>query len=125
MDNEPRSIWDQEPRFLRWNVATWEHAAHFPQSYGIADSVRNSKRLLPNEVTGPIYAALVQFEEAILRRTEPIPPLKVRLLREVATSTTQSVEAAEFSYSVDIFDDLSPQLHKRISEFVPDWNNVV
>ena len=125
MAEEPRSIWDEEPRFIRWDIATWEHAALSKNANPVTDCVRSSKRLLPEEVTAPIYTALLQYEEKILRFTEPTPPLRVRLLRDARDFLTPTEEKAECSYSVNFFKGANSPLDNHISDLVPDWNNIV
>jgi len=77
------SLWDREPVFVRWRVATWEHAALHPKSHGFTSRLRESQRLLPEDMTAPIYALLAEAEALVARITEPVPPFDARLLRDV------------------------------------------
>lgn len=102
-------MWDQEPQILRWQVRTWEHAVLFPKSWGETSSVRHSERILPEEITAPIYAALFAIEQDILRYTEPLPPFSERLLREDSNNFHEMLFKK------------NPILEKSISDVVPDW----
>jgi hypothetical protein len=119
MVEEPRAVWDQEPRFLTWKIKTWEHAALDPKSFGLSARVSESKRLLPHEFTAPIYAALAQAESNILRNTEPLPPFEERLLRETNPSMfLDGIRQGKLFQYDEIF-------NKRLFDLFPDWDSTV
>jgi hypothetical protein len=75
MDENEIPMWEQEPQFLRWQVRTWEHAALFPESSGLTARVQDSKRMLPEELTAPIYAASPQERGTFFDGPIHCPPL--------------------------------------------------
>lgn len=105
MDEAERMAWDQEPRFVSIAIRTWEHAVAAPGSWGIAASLSQSKRLLPPELTNPIYEALARAESLMLRISEPFPPLRVRLLRSDAPDEHDPVFSFRFGDIVSGWDE--------------------
>lgn len=120
MAEEQRPVWDQEPYFVCWKVETWEHAALFPKSFGQTARLRDSQRLLPEEITAPIYAALAEEEEAIFRWTEPLPPLRARLLRDINSYLLRNGEGNDGSEASRPFGLPNP-VARRFNDVVPDW----
>jgi hypothetical protein len=110
------AVWDQEPQLMRWQVKTWEHAALLPKSFGLTARVRDSKRILPEEITAPIYAALAEVEKNILRWTDPLPPFDARLLR---TSDLKQTLGSDLSKQF-VRED-STLTKTAFSEVVPGW----
>jgi hypothetical protein len=115
-------MWDEEPNFLCWTIKTWEHAARSSDSSGATLRVRDSQRLLPNEITAPIYAALAGLEETILRLTEPFPPFEARLLRETLDFVPSDGVELDVSRSLTFIYQEDTLFRKRLSEVVPDWD---
>lgn len=112
-DNQEVSIWNREPVLLSWKIYTWEHGVLRPESFGKADRLRDSRRLLPVKLTAPIYAGLAEWEAQIIRFTEPLPPLPARLLREQTIYDRGLVQASEFS----------PKLFSlKFGELIPNWD---
>lgn len=105
MGEEPPSIWDQEPQFVTWGVVTWE------QSFDKSNRVRECKRLLPVEMTAPIYTALAEREKVFLRLTEPLLPLQARLLRNID--------------DYDTICELNDVFAKRFVDVIPNWETRV
>lgn len=92
MDENELPVWEQEPQLLRWQVRTWEHAALFPETFGLTGKVQDSKRMLPEELTAPIYAALAAKEANLLRWTDPLPPFDARLVRDPKSFINSDLE---------------------------------
>lgn len=115
------SWWDREPIFVRWQVATWEHAALDPNSHGLAHRLRDTRRLLPEEITKPIYALLAEAEALIIRITEPVPPFDARLLRDVAAEPNPDAEGND-GRSTNIGARVDRFFSTRIGDLVPDWS---
>lgn len=82
MDDPALVVRKSEPRFVKLEVRTWEHAALHPATNGITADILTSARLLPSDVTDLIYTALGEEWNSVLRFTEPFPPLKLRLIRD-------------------------------------------
>ena len=115
MADASTSVWGQEPQLLRWQVRTWEHAALVPKSHGLSATVRDSKRILPEEITASIYAALAELESRILRWTEPLPPFDARLVRTVDGGDVRD----------QFIPDGSILANGRFSKVVPGWDEKV
>jgi hypothetical protein len=106
-------VWDREPQFLSWKIKTWEHAALCSNSFGSTSRVVDSKRLLPKEITAPIYEALIEVEKSIFRLTDPLPPFEARLLRENKDGVSLSMPALHHEGSV---------FGMRLVDLMPDWD---
>lgn len=124
MAKVPPSWWDREPIFVRWQVATWEHAALDPNSHGLVHRLRDARRLLPEEITKPIYTLLAEAEAVIIRVTEPVPPFDARLLRDIDAETDADVERSD-GRSTNIGARVDRFFSTKIGDLVPDWSTNV
>lgn len=110
------SVWGTEPELVRLEIFTWEHAARVPGSSGRADRVADLERLLPDELTKPIYALLNKAEALFLRRTEPIPPFRERLARDFGVPDECRLEGELHEIA---------QSGSKIDAIVPEWDEAV
>lgn len=121
------SPWGRVPDLVSLEIATWEHAARVPGSYGRADRVADLRRLLPDELTKPIYALLARAEALFLRRTEPIPPFRERLARDFDVRSQASEPGSATAGAADRFTlegelrELLPGMRK-LDDVVPGWD---
>ena len=124
------SLWDRVPDLVSLEIATWEHAACALGSRGRANRVADLRRLLPDELTKPIYARMAQAEALFLRRTEPIPPLRERLardfdLRSQASEPGSATVDDTAPYTPDFLDlELRVLLPGtlKLNDVVPGWD---
>lgn len=70
-----------EPTFLRIKIFSWEDRILSPEDAPLPGRVRDLKRFLPEEISGPIYERLECEEQNIVRCSEPFHPFKIRLVR--------------------------------------------
>lgn len=121
------AVWGREPHLVSLEIATWEHAACVPGSWGRAERVADLKRLLPHHLTAPIYELMARAEALFLRRTEPLPPFRERLARDFQAHDENlgsgDVPATPLNGLTlegelrQILPELTP-----LSRFVPMWN---
>ena len=119
--------WDREPGLVSLEIATWEHAARVPESWGRAGRVADLQRLLPHALTEPIYTRLAEAEALFLRRTEPIPPLRERLARDFDARNQDSEPGDAAGAQADDGLTLEGELRRifpatRLGEFVSGWD---
>jgi len=121
------SLWDRVPDLVSLEISTWEHAACVPRSWGKADRVADLRRLLPDELTKPIYALMAQAEALFLRRTEPIPPFRERLARDFDARSQASEPGGATADAADSF-TLDGELREllrftqNLGDVVPGWD---
>lgn len=122
------SLWEREPDLVILEIATWEHAVCVPGSWGKVDRVADLKRLLPHELTAPIYALLERAEALFLKRTEPIPPFRERLARDF--EDRGAMPGAEVTVDADCF-TVERELRELLSsgrtldEVLPGWDQAM
>lgn len=121
------SLWDRVPDLVRLEIATWEHAALVPGSWGRADRVSQLRRLLPHELTNPIYERMARAEALFRRRTEPIPPLQERLARDFdgqnlspQTGRTMSDDDYRLTLQGEVDELLDANL--SLNDIMPNWD---
>jgi hypothetical protein len=113
---------DRTPvKLFRISVRTWEHEVA-TQSFSTAPCVAASKRILPAQLTDPIYERLSRTEEFIKRHSEPFPPYDFRLFPIYTEDDREKFEdavAAPFRLIIDSvinrWDDLSTQELQKLS----------
>lgn len=116
-----RSIWDRQPDLVWWDIVTWEQAACVRGSLGKSSCVAASQRLLPHDVTEPIYDLLRQAERLLLRRTEPLPPYRERLARDFVPAP-DGAEGSPNTFTLDSELARLLELTRPLGEIVPDWD---
>ena len=124
------ALWEAVPDLVSLEIATWEHAARVPGAWGRADRVADLRRLLPGEVTKPIYALMAQAEALFLRRTEPIPPFRERLARDF-DARSQAFESGRATADAADRLTLDGELREilpgtlKLDDVVPGWDAAV
>ena len=130
LDGSPAksSRWERPPELVRLEIASWEHASRVPGSWGKAHRVIDLQRLLPHELTAPIYVRLARAEALFQRRTEPLPPLKERLARDFLDGSISAVPGADTTGSDTDWLSLEGELRSisggglRLGDVVPEWD---
>lgn len=122
------SPWDCEPNLVRLEIASWEHAARVPDSSGKAARVADLQRLLPDELTGPIYEMMARAEALFLRRTEPLPPFRERLARDFLDCRQGSESGAGTTAGATDRHTLEGEVEqllsgtRKLGDVVPGWD---
>jgi hypothetical protein len=125
------SLWESVPDLVSLEIATWEHSVLVPKSWGKADRVNQLQRLLPHELTDPIYDRMEQAEALFLRRTEPLPPLQERLARDFAAQNMVSqseLQTSDGAYRLTLEGELQELLqtsNTKLNDITPNWDAVV
>jgi hypothetical protein len=123
------SVWELGPELVSLEIATWEHAVLSPRSCGRADRVADLQRLLPHELTDLIYERMARAEALFLRRTEPLPPFRERLARDLDTrsmgiSSEETVSGGGYGITLEkeLQGILQKNNHELIKDIVPNWD---
>lgn len=121
------SLWNQVPELVTIEIATWEHTILVPESWGRVNRVANLRRILPHELTNPIYERMALAEALFLRRTEPIPPFQERLARDFEaqqfSSGSETDEPHGFALADEIYQTLQGNL--ILNDVVPNWDEEI
>lgn len=101
---------------------SWEH--EWQTGDKEAPSLASAKRLLPSEITRPIYEVLERWERDLLRSSLPYPPFGVRIRR--ANSEWLALLLPEhknhpLSFQVETVTKYGLE-DRSIGEFCPDWD---